>query len=239
MKAVPDYNDPQVSFLIMAITDGDENSSYTWTEPKLREEIKRLTSTDKWTFVFRVPPGRKMRTVRDLGVYEDNVLEWEQTTQGFERAAAAVDSGIRSYYTARSTGATSTKKFFVNTASVRSTELKQTLVDISSSVFFRSVPREMEIKDFFEKVLHQTFKKGLGYYQLSKTEKVQPQKEIAILDKKNGHVYSGQNARNLLGIPHGEHIKLVPGAFGDYDVFIQSTSSNRKLVPGTNVLIRS
>lgn len=239
MKAVPDYNDPQVSFLIMAITDGEENSSSSWSAHTLKEEIRRLTSTDKWTFVFRVPNGHKQRIVRDLGVYEDNVLEWEQTTQGFERAAAAVDTGIRAYYTSRSIGATSVKKFFVNTGSIKPTALKQNLVDISREVKFRIVPREMEIKDFFENVLHETFHKGIGYYQLTKTEKVQPQKEIAIFDKNSNHVYSGQNARDLLGIPHGEHIKLVPGAFGQYDVYIQSTSSNRKLVPGTQVLVRN
>ena len=55
----PDANNSSVSFLIMAITDGEENSSRIWSASKLSNKIKDLQKTDRWTFVFRVPRGYK------------------------------------------------------------------------------------------------------------------------------------------------------------------------------------
>jgi hypothetical protein len=49
-------------------------------------------------------------------------------------------------------------------------------------------------------------------------------------------VYGGDQARDLLGLPRGQSIKLVPGRSGDYEVYVQSTSINRRLIPGTQVL---
>jgi len=65
---------------------------------------------------------------------------------------------------------------------------------------------------------------------------VQDHKQIAIRDKKTGVIYSGVNARQMLGLPYHGTVKVVPGNHGAYDIFIQSTSVNRKLVKGTQVL---
>jgi len=61
-------------------------------------------------------------------------------------------------------------------------------------------------------------------------------KKAAIRDRKTGEVYSGIQARDLLGIPHSGTVKLNPGSSTKFDVFVQSTSVNRKLVPGTQVM---
>jgi hypothetical protein len=61
-------------------------------------------------------------------------------------------------------------------------------------------------------------------------------KQIIIRDKKTGAVYSGAEARNLLGLPHNGNVKIIPGNHGAYDVFVQSTSVNRKLPVGTQVI---
>ena len=59
MENVPDKDDPEVSFLIMAITDGKENSSKKWNVRTLSEKIRKLQATDRWSFIFRVPKGNK------------------------------------------------------------------------------------------------------------------------------------------------------------------------------------
>ena len=45
LESAPDKDDPNVSFLVMIITDGEENSSYRWTIVKLKERIKKSLST--------------------------------------------------------------------------------------------------------------------------------------------------------------------------------------------------
>ncbi len=42
---------------------------------------------------------------------------------------------------------------------------------------------------------------GHAYYQLTKTETIQPQKNIAVLELKTSKVYTGRQARDVLGLP--------------------------------------
>jgi len=115
--------------------------------------------------------------------------------------------------------------------------VKQTLCDISSRVtrYFVDPPSHgIAVKAFIEK--HVPFRVGAVYYQLTKTEKVQDHKNICLCDRSSNAIYSGVAARDLLGLPHYGLITLAPHKLGHYDVFVQSTSVNRKLVGGTTVL---
>ena len=51
-------------------------------------------------------------------------------------------------------------------------------------------------------------------------------------------MYSGKKAREMSGVPYGTAKTLSPRTMASipYDVFIQSTSYNRKLKPGTRFL---
>ena len=80
------------------------------------------------------------------------------------------------------------------------------------------------------------YRQGMAYYQLTKTEKIQAQKQICIREKKSGKVYSGPNARQLLGLPNYE-VKVAAAQHPLYDIFVQSSSRNRKLVAGTELII--
>lgn len=80
------------------------------------------------------------------------------------------------------------------------------------------------------------FKQGRGFYQLSKKEKVSAQKEIILMEHQTGNFYTGSEARNLIGLPLTESAQLIPNSNLHYDVFIQSCSHNRILIPGTKFL---
>jgi len=237
MAAAPDANDPAVSFLIMAITDGEENSSKRWPTQRISSKIQELQASDRWTFVFRVPRGYAARLTR-FGIHPGNILEWDQTERGVEVASAATRSAFTSYYTNRSQGATSTNKFYADLSTVSIKEVRNNLVDISNQIrryFVVPESNGVAIKSFMEQ--HDVpYQIGTVFYQLTKTEKVQPSKNICICDKTTRAVYSGAAARDLLGLPHGSYISLAPHKLGNYDVYIQSTSVNRKLVGGTTIL---
>lgn len=241
LESAPDRNDPDVSFLVMVITDGGENSSkkYPGAEGgrRLGERMRQLVNTDKWTFTFRVPRGYAHELTR-YGVPQGNILEWDQTDRGFEVATVATRSAVSNYFSARSKGLTASKAFYTDLTGVSSKTVAAQLVDISKDVVLWNTDKDQElIRNFCERRSGKPFLKGAAFYQLTKTEKkVQDYKQIVIKDKKTGAFYSGQNARNLLGLPHYGEVKIVPGNHGNYDIFIQSTSVNRKLPIGTQVL---
>lgn len=80
------------------------------------------------------------------------------------------------------------------------------------------------------------YKKGRGFYELTKREEVQERKEIVLRNKLTGDMFSGSAARDLVGLPYGERGNLYPKYGFDYDIFVQSTSVNRKLMPHTRFL---
>lgn len=228
-----------ISFLVMAVTDGQENASRRYSARSIAEKIQQLQSTDRWTFVFRVPRGYS-RDLINMGIPAGNILEWDQTERGVEVATQATVRAFDEYYSGRTRGLTSTKSFYTTDMStINKATVKAKLVDITNEVKFYDVPNMagLEIRKFVELKTGQTMVKGSAFYQLIKTEsEVQDYKQIAIRDKKGGHVYSGAEARRMLGLPYNGTVKIVPGNHGAYDIFIQSTSVNRKLVPGTQVM---
>lgn len=237
LESVPDRDDPNVSFLVSVTTDGHENCSQKWTGPKIATRIRELQKTDRWTFAFRVPVGEKRSFCNQFGIPEGNVLEWEATDQGMREAAAQTVSSTQNWYKGRSAGIRSSGNFYVtDLTGVRASTVKAKLIDISKQLEVWPVSSSTVIRSFCERKSGKPFLKGAAFYQLTKTEKkVQDYKQIIIRDKKTGAAYSGGEARNLLGLPHVGEVKLVPGNHAQYDIFIQSTSVNRKIPAGTQV----
>lgn len=95
------------------------------------------------------------------------------------------------------------------------------------------------IKDFVEEN-GATFKKGRGFYEFILTETIQENKEVLMVDKATGEIFSDTKwCRDELGLPLGTRGRLNPRltpATKKYNIFIQSTSYNRKLDPNTKFL---
>ena len=100
---------------------------------------------------------------------------------------------------------------------------------------FLDVDASTPIKDFVtENGLK--FKPGRGFYEFTKTETIQGRKEIVLMDRKTGDLFSGEGAREMLGLPPGETVRIRPANLEKYVVFVQSTSNNRKLMGGSRFL---
>lgn len=240
MQAVPDYNNPDVSFLVVVTTDGGENSSRKYSQRTLAQKIAEVNRDGRWTIVVRVPKGHAYR-MEGLGIPTGNIQEWDTTTAGMEKSTVATTAAMDTYYAERASGKKSSGTFYANATNVSAAAVKAVLVDISTEVSMWTVlgtEDGNEIKPFAEKRLGgMPFLKGAAFYQLTKTEaRVQDNKMIVIRDKKSGHVYEGAAARQMIGLPTVGTCRLHPGDHGGYDIFIQSTSINRKLVAGTQVL---
>lgn len=236
---VADHSDSEVTFIIMATTDGHDNASRL-TAKQLASKIAQLQNTDRWTFVFRVPKGHAKEMVRH-GFDAGNILEWDQTERGVQQAAEISSQAMQNFYTARSSGVKSTKTFYSSLNNVSVADVKAALTDISSEVTLWPVATKdsgSQIRTFVEsKQNGSPMLKGAAFYQLTKTEdNIQDYKLIAVRDKDTGAIYCGPAARDLLGLPHFGNARVRPGDHGKFDVFVQSTSVNRKLLANTQLM---
>lgn len=102
------------------------------------------------------------------------------------------------------------------------------------------VDKNTAIKEFVESN-GITFKKGRGFYELSKAETVQQYKEVIMQDRETGEMFTGAQVRKRLGLqPQSEKggvkERLHKADAEKFRVFVQSTSINRKLIAGTTFL---
>ncbi len=237
LKKVKGAADKNTSFLLVVITDGDENDSRLY-KGKLRQMIEEVQKTDRWTIAGLVPPGH-VKSLAAYGIPEGNITEWEATVKGTEAMSQKLSSSTSSYYKERASGQTQSSNFFTNAANITSKDLKK-LQDANSLFKNWKVQAEVRIDDFVNGKLKSTsaYRPGSTFYKLTKTERIQGHKELVLRQRTTGKVYSGVQVRGLLGLPGGGEIKVVPGNHGDFDIFVESTSMNRKLVRGTEVLYR-
>lgn len=238
-QGVPDGHLDHVSFLIITVTDGEENASQRHSGGTIAALIKEQQKTDRWSFVFQVPPGKRKWFTDRFGISTDNIREWESTREGTVEADVATRSGLGHYFNARRKGARSVPNFFVNTdlSQVPVEEIKAKLADQSDRFKLYEVKTEENVKEFVEKKTKKPYVIGQAYYLLMKTEKVQARKGVLLMEKGKQAVWGGPNARKLIGLPDGADAKVVPGNHAGYDIYVQSTSVNRKLPRGTKVLI--
>lgn len=80
------------------------------------------------------------------------------------------------------------------------------------------------------------FKTGRGFYQFTKAETIQDYKEIILREKASGDMFTGARARELLDLPESGTVRMKPKSLEKYEVFVQSTSVNRKIKGGTKFL---
>jgi hypothetical protein len=223
------------AFLIYVQTDGGENLS----DPRpsvLNAKISTLP--DNWTIAVQVPDKNGEFLAKQFGFPANNIDIWDTTSRtSVEDAGAKIKASSGSFFQGRAQGIRGTKSLFrVDVSNLNTKNVKSNLVKVPESdyVIF-PVKNDATIRDFIESKKI-AFRKGIGHYQLTKTETVQGYKGIYVFDRKTSRLYTGDNARQMLGLPMS-NAKVVPGSFSDFDIFIQSTSFTRKLVGGTKLLV--
>lgn len=241
LRDMPDAHEEHVSFLIVVMTDGYENASFSVTTQTLRTLIATVTATGRWTLAFQVPdPACKRMLIGNLELAPDNVTTWEATERGVAAATGQTVSGVNTFYTSRASGLKAMTTFYVNTdlSKLSAKDVYERLDNVQMRYSSFAVEREIEIRDFVERETAQAYRIGTAFYQLTKPEKIQPGKQILIVEKGARAIYGGAQARDLIGLPHGGDAKVVPGNHANWDIFVQSTSTNRKLVRGTRLLVQ-
>ena len=222
------------AFLIYVLTDGQENASKARAE-ELRKQLQFLP--DNWTLAVFVPDQAGVFEAKKLGFAPGNIAIWDTSPRGIEEVGRTIQRTTAAYMTARSCGVRSTTGLFtLDFSHLTDHDVSSTLLPVPPDRYRVNIVNfQTDIRAFVELMTNQPYKKGNSFYQLTKPETVQASKQVMVRDNKTQAVYSGTQARGLLGLPdydvrvdHMDHPK--------YDIFIQSTSVNRKLVPGTEVI---
>jgi hypothetical protein len=167
---------------------------------------------------------------------DDEVRGWEVSGKGIAAAASVNNVAFSNYYATRSAGMTSMSSGLYSTDIPSASSIKQDTSTVTSECKVGTVSKETDIKSWYERTYKGVYRKGICFYQLTKREKIQEYKEILLLDKKTNTIRHA-NTRALLGVPETGDIKVEPGNHGNYDIFVQSTSSNRILVRGSKVIV--
>lgn len=191
--------------------------------------------TGRWTFVFRVPRNASLSKITSLGIPLDNIQQWDTTSEGMAKSTAQTTQARTRTILPELPVRKSSSSFHANAASVNTSALKEVTKDVSLYVV-GDHQSGIEIKDFILTKRMQ-YLKGAAFYQLTKTEaRVGHKKQFAVRDRSTGKIYAGLEVRTMLGLPTNANARLHPGDHANYDIFIQSESTNRKLVGGTGVV---
>jgi hypothetical protein len=237
LAAFPDVDQKTTSFVVQVVTDGAENASgrhsgATWDA--LKKKLSEMQGTDRWTFVFLVPNEYAKNHLVQMGVPTGNIEVWEATDKGAKEMEVKTSAAIGSYYSVRSAGATKSSNYFKPDLSKLKPEDLAKLTDIRGNCYLWNVDKEQPIQAFVESKLGH-YQPGKAFYPLTKKEEVQSYKQIALRDRMTEALYTGPEARALIGLPNSD-VKIEPGDHGKFDIFIMSTSNNRKLVRGSKLL---
>lgn len=222
------------AFLIYVLTDGGENHSVS-SSSVLERELNNLP--DNWTVAAFVPDQQGVFEAKKFGFPKENIAIWDATTaRGLNEAGERIRQTTESFMQNRRLGIRGSRSLFTLKTPTMTT-ISRKLNSLNYGQFrLYDVEDTGRIDEFVESKTRRPYKLGEAYYQLMKREEIQPQKEIAILS--NSKVYVGHEARELLGLPD-HHVKVTPTDYPGYEIFVQSTSVNRKLIEGTKLLILS
>lgn len=223
------------AFLTYVLTDGQNNIN----NHRANELARRLSGLpDNWTVGVFVPNQSGVFEAKKFGFSADNIAVWNTSQAGLTEVGETVRRTTDSFMQGRQSGVRGSRTLFstgvdaLNKQTVKAANLTQLP---GGSYRMLVVSRDRTIKDFVEDHGF-TYHIGRAYYQLTKTESIQAGKQVAVMEKSTGKVYTGHDARNLLGLP-AMNVRVKPDHNPLYDVFVQSTSVNRKLIGGTKLLV--
>lgn len=223
------------AFLTFVLTDGQENRSKN-TPAKLRGYLQNMK--DNWSLGFLVPDSNGVAYMERLGVLRDSIAIWDtQSAAGLDVAASAIRTATDNFMTNRIAGQRGTRSVFsTGTDAVNTQTVKGSLKPVSGLGKYE-VKGEQRIDDFVSSKVGY-YNAGMAYYELTKRELIQASKQLLFLDKRTGKVYGGPEARRVVGLPNTD-TKVSPNHNPDYEIYVQSTSLNRKLKDGQKVLVKT
>lgn len=241
------------AFLLFAFTDGDENRSQRHSAYSLADLIRGLGLN--WTVAALVPDINGRLMARRFGFPDGNISIWNvNSSTGVQEAGETMKDALSAYSGLRSAGGQGTRTLFstssdaVNAATIKAAGLvplptdRYAIVSVSVPPPGSPISKKLgeavwQISDFVRSVNGGNFTAGDVFYELHKSERVQGNKALMVLEKATNKVFVGDGVRAMIGLSDSNQT-VMPDHNKDYTIFVQSTSDNRHLKRHTRIIIR-
>ena len=229
--------------LIYLLTDGEPTGWQKKSKLDAEAAVRLAINTKRITFAC-VGPKTAANFFRDCGIPHACVRDWDgNDAADLEVVTKQAAAGVQQYSVTRSAGKSTMDSFFVDVvkAGFTAAECRKQLADVTSTLRVRKVNKFDEVETFVRDVLGETYSPGCGYYQIYKAETLKVGRKI-ILRPRNADgsggdkFYTGPKVRELLGLPSDRDVKVEPKNLGEFIVYFQSASPNRKLTPDSDFL---
>ena len=112
LAALPDAEDSNTSFLVIIISDGEENNSKEFSHAAIAERIENLEKTERWTFVFLGANQDMLKVAQNFKITMMNVAEFQACPVGVRDASDRISKGISRHMTRKSMGMHASRDFF-------------------------------------------------------------------------------------------------------------------------------
>ena len=236
--------------LLYVLTDGQELHSTFSGKTRLPQLLGSLPG-NVTVAAFTPDLGGKLAMQR-FGVPAGNIQVWDPNKQeAAEEVGLAMASATSTYMSNTRSGTYSRTTSLLEANAPKPADLKKNLTPLTpgSYDFLNVTSADLNriengrLDQFMELKTGKPYVPGRSYYEFAKRERIQDYKKIlvALHDKASNSeiVYTGAEVRKMLGLPETGEVRVSPGNWArkGYKVYILSTSSNRKLAPGTRVLV--
>lgn len=113
---VKKYED--AAYLLVILSDGEENASKEYTREQIKSVIKELEEQGNWTFTFIGASKSALKEVQSFGFEAANTSAFAATPLGMNVAASGMACGLTFYKNARGMGETKVTNFYNPSSSI-------------------------------------------------------------------------------------------------------------------------
>jgi len=94
-------DDKEAAFLIVIMSDGEENASQRYTTTRIKELITKYTDTTMWTFTYLGANQNMWEISETFGIAKGNTMAFSATKAGVNEAYTNQNSAFDGYLTSR------------------------------------------------------------------------------------------------------------------------------------------
>ena len=116
LSGMKDANEPDTSFLVIIISDGEENHSKEFRGVEgsklLAGKIKARQDTDRWTFTYLGANGDLSKISKTYAIPLGNMQKFVADKAGVMHVNSVQTKGLKKYMTGQKAGRSSTTTFY-------------------------------------------------------------------------------------------------------------------------------
>jgi len=114
LEASSDAEDENTSFLVVVVSDGQENSSREWNWKTTAERLQKLQETERWTFVYLGANQDLTEVSKNMHIPVSNTMSFTgpQGLTGASGPTGSHSTGLKTYFEGRKMGKRSSKSFY-------------------------------------------------------------------------------------------------------------------------------